>query len=362
MTARPLVSVIVPAWNAQATIEESLRSAAGQSYRDIEILVVDDGSTDRTAAIVERFCETEPRARLIRKENGGVASARNRAIAEATGEWIAPLDADDLWHPSKIEKEVAAAQSPPQRPGFVYSWRRIIDEQGRVVATCAGRSIRGFAFNRLSYFNPVACGSAILADRDAILQAGGYDEGLRAQAAQGYEDWMLQLAIARDRPVECVPEHLVGWRAHGRNMSSDFEQMDRSRNLMFRRIAEAGAPVPDWVTRKVAARDAFEIFQQAAVRKSYGSAGGWLARSIGLDPIGSGLMLAYRLVRSARRRLGAPQAPAAPLHFLEVDPASNEGSDPQAIGWFARTLSALDDRRLKQLARLDSRSAATGSE
>src|SRR5690242_18385247 len=123
----PLISVVVPAWNAQATLGETLASVAAQTYDKLEIIIVDDGSTDRTADVAREFCEAEPRARLIRKKNGGVASARNAGIAEAKGDWIAPIDADDLWHPTRVAKMVAAALATPKPVGFVYCWQRPID-------------------------------------------------------------------------------------------------------------------------------------------------------------------------------------------------------------------------------------------
>ena len=107
---RPLVSVIIPAWNAEATLLETLQSAASQTYPNIEIIIIDDGSTDGTAAIARDFCAGEPRARLVRQDNQGLSAARNRAVAESRGTWIAPLDADDLWHPTTVEKQVGRAR------------------------------------------------------------------------------------------------------------------------------------------------------------------------------------------------------------------------------------------------------------
>ena len=103
-----LVSVVIPAYNAGATIAETLASALGQTYRDLEIIAVDDGSTDDTAAVVAGAAANDPRIRLLRQANSGVAAARNYGIAEARANLIAILDADDLWHPTKVAKQVAA--------------------------------------------------------------------------------------------------------------------------------------------------------------------------------------------------------------------------------------------------------------
>ncbi|MEN3365124.1 MAG: hypothetical protein V7606_2398, partial [Burkholderiales bacterium] len=96
------VSVIVPAYNAAATIERTISSVLNQTYSDLEILVVNDGSTDETTALVQRIAEVDRRIKLLQKANGGLVSARNHGIAHASGEFIAPIDADDLWHPEKI--------------------------------------------------------------------------------------------------------------------------------------------------------------------------------------------------------------------------------------------------------------------
>src|SRR5438270_8611564 len=94
----PIVSVIIPAWNAEETLKETLISVASQTHRSLEIIIIDDGSTDKTANIAADFCGSDCRARLIQKARGGLAAARNTGIDEANGSWIAPLDADDLWH------------------------------------------------------------------------------------------------------------------------------------------------------------------------------------------------------------------------------------------------------------------------
>src|SRR3981081_1852732 len=102
----PLVSVLIPAFNAEETVADTLRSVRAQSYRNLEIIVVDDGSRDNTARIVSQFESEDSRIRLIEQANSGVAAARNAAPAASSGSLIAPLDADDLWHPQKIELQV----------------------------------------------------------------------------------------------------------------------------------------------------------------------------------------------------------------------------------------------------------------
>ena len=97
--AGPSVSVIIPAYNAADTLAETLASVVAQTWPNVEVLVVDDGSTDATADIVEMIAEQHHQVRLIRQTNAGVAAARNAGLREARGDLVAPLDADDLWHP-----------------------------------------------------------------------------------------------------------------------------------------------------------------------------------------------------------------------------------------------------------------------
>src|SRR5260370_20483072 len=101
-----LVSVIIPAYNEAATVERTISSVRNQIYSDLEVLVVDDGSTDETAAIVQRLADIDHRITLLRKPNGGLVSARNYGIAHAAGAFISPIYADDLLHPEKIKKQM----------------------------------------------------------------------------------------------------------------------------------------------------------------------------------------------------------------------------------------------------------------
>lgn len=126
-----LVSVLIPAYNASSTIVETLESVRAQIYPHFEIIVIDDGSTDDTAAIVESFARGDRRIRLVRKPNGGLPSARNAGIAVARGAF--EVDADDLWQPDKLAAEVAAMRRLGASVGMVYCWGWRIDERSRLL-------------------------------------------------------------------------------------------------------------------------------------------------------------------------------------------------------------------------------------
>ena len=129
--ARPLVSVVVPAYNAAWSLDETLASVCAQTYRDIEVLVVDDGSTDATADVAAAWSQRDCRVRLIRKPNGGVASARNRGLREARGVYVAPIDADDLWAPDNVERQVAALEAAGPGACMAFAHTIFIDLDGR---------------------------------------------------------------------------------------------------------------------------------------------------------------------------------------------------------------------------------------
>lgn len=343
MTGGPLVSVIVPAWNAQTTVEETLHSVRAQTYASIEIIIVDDGSTDGTADVAKAFCEIEPRASLVRKANGGLSSARNAGIAASRGEWIAPLDADDIWHPTAVEKLVGAAVAAPRRPGLVYCWYRDIDECDRVLGSGPRWAFEGPSLQRLAYWNTI---HAVLLSREAVDDVGGYDESLRA-----CEDIMMQLAIARRYPIAAVREHLLGYRKRAGSMSSDTKLVVRSWRSVNRTLVADGAHIQPRVLRWNEAFFEKILAEYCLASGDRHAAAAHMARAVRIDPIRWSGYAAYRLTRSARHRILGRRKSAPLLNFLEVDPRTELSSDVDEIRWFAALLRRIDETRLRRLQR-----------
>jgi len=350
VSSTPLVSVVIPAWNAHDTLERTLRSAAAQTYSNFEIVIVDDGSTDATAEIAQRFCADHANVRLLQQANAGVAAARNLGIAQARGEWVAPLDADDLWHPTKLARQVAAALAAPERPGFVYCWYQVIDEEDRVLSSGPEWRIAGRAFAPLLYCNPVENGSSLLIWRQAALEIEGYDPGLRARGAEGCEDLKLQLQIARNWPVELAARHLVGYRKRAGSMSRNTDQIIRSWNLVYDDLA-ADPHIPRAPIRWNRAFFARVRAEEALTRGSARQAFGQLGRALVLDPVKWASYLAYRAVRTAVRLARNRSAPSHRPKFSEVDPGQFLNPDPNEVAVLARLMRRLDERRLESLAR-----------
>lgn len=230
-----LVSVVVPAFNAEATIDETLRSVRAQTHFNLEILVVDDGSSDRTAEIATAHALIDNRVRLIRQPNAGVARARNRGVSEAGADLLAFVDSDDLWSPDKIHKQLLTLRSDGPRTGLVYTWYAFIDNENRIGATYRPTDV-GDVRDRICRTNFVGNGSSALVTRTAFDRAGGFDATLRAQGAQGCEDWQFYVDVAEGHDFALVPELLTGYRQSPGNMSSDPMRMLRSSGLVAERI------------------------------------------------------------------------------------------------------------------------------
>lgn len=225
------VSVVIPAFNAGRTLDETLTSARGQTYANLEIIIVDDGSTDDSAAIAMRHAAEDPRVSLIRQANAGVAAARNAGVAAAAGEFVALLDADDLWAETKIERQLDIfARSDPQ-VALVYTWFALIDAQSRVIKFGRQADHQGDVLDAIAYYNFIGNGSAPLIRRAAVEEVGGFDTTLRRRGGQGCEDWKLYFEIAARHHFGLVPEALTGYRHTPDNMSSNVLQMLRSRDL-----------------------------------------------------------------------------------------------------------------------------------
>ena len=132
MESQPLVSVIMPCYNMASYVADSIKSVVAQTYPHWELLIVDDASTDKTVSIIESYVQTDSRIRLaIKTQNSGIADTRNQCIQMAQGQFLAFLDADDIWHPEKLEKQLNFMFE--KNVGFTYSTYDWIDEEGNTL-------------------------------------------------------------------------------------------------------------------------------------------------------------------------------------------------------------------------------------
>ena len=254
----PLVSVIVPAYNAEQFIARTLLSVLNQTYKNLEILVIDDGSKDRTVEIVEQIAKKDSRVVLLRQPNFGVAKARNLAIENAKGEYIAPIDADDIWYPQKIEKQIEVFLNSEPSVGLVYTWSVLIDESDRITNRSDEISsfhflniaaVEGKVYLPLIYRNFIGNSSVPLIRKSCLNKVGNYNELLKERDAQGCEDWDLQLRIAEFYQYKVVPNFLVGYRRLSNSMSGNHLGMAKSYNAIMADVKEKYPEIPEFVYR-----------------------------------------------------------------------------------------------------------------
>jgi len=229
--ARPRVSVIMPVFNGSATIGEALESLEAQTYRDFEVVVVDDGSTDDTAEI----CRGRPGLRLIDQGNRGTAAARNVGIRAARGELIAFLDQDDLWSPGRLAAQVPILEDEAD-VGLVFSnfeaFGDLSEHKGKRFddAKVAERISEGRAFASLFRKNLIHP-ATVLVRRACLDEVGLFDESIY------FEDYDLWLRIARRFPIRYVPAPLASVRHHTGNKRSDAVALQRSALFIIERAA-----------------------------------------------------------------------------------------------------------------------------
>jgi len=234
----PLVSVIIPVLDGALTLDAAIYSARAQTYENLEILVVDDGSTDRTLEIAEHHANADARVRiLVNKDTIGVARSRNKGIDYSNGKFIAPLDSDDIWHPDKLELQIstheAFSRDNPDKPVVVYCWCMRMSEDGTKIPTFYRPTYSGDIFRTLaSNFMPTA--SIPLMPRSLVVEVGGYSARLFDEGIQGCEDRDLYLSLAKYANFVCAGEILVGYRIMPNSMSSNQKTMFQSVTRVLR--------------------------------------------------------------------------------------------------------------------------------
>jgi teichuronic acid biosynthesis glycosyltransferase TuaG len=207
----PRVSVITPVWNAAATLGETVTSVQAQSVVDWEMLIVDDGSTDGSRALAERFAAADPRIRLLDSaENRGPAAARNAGIRAAHGRFIAFLDADDRWRPEKLARQLAVMEGEGE--ALVFSSYQRIDEGGRPLGRVTARP--RVSYRDALHGNPIGCLTAI------------YDTARLGKVempdVQRRQDYGLWLAILKRIPSALgLPEVLADYRVRPGSLSAN---------------------------------------------------------------------------------------------------------------------------------------------
>ena len=221
------VSAIIPTYNCAHLLPQAIESAIHQSHRLQEIIVVDDGSTDNTEECVRPFLS---QIRYVKQENRGLAGARNRGIRESTAEFVAFLDADDVWLFEKTEKQLSAFRSSPDA-ALTFTDARVLSPSGKTMPTFMnGKDAReGYVFDvllRSSFILP----STAMIRRSCLEDVGLFDEGLLC-----VEDLDLWLRISRKYPVKMVAEPLAVWRRQEDGLTAKVTNMANGAIQVYRK-------------------------------------------------------------------------------------------------------------------------------
>jgi glycosyltransferase involved in cell wall biosynthesis len=230
------VTALVPVYNGERYLAQALDSAMAQTYAQLEVVVVIDGASDGSARIAQRHAAASSgRIRVVVQDNRGLPAARNAAIAAARGEYLALLDADDVWLPRHIERAVAVLDADPA-VGLVHGNVRCIDEDGAVsgIYTRRWREQNDVYRALVLRHDHVVCPTAVFR-RACVEQLGGFD--LRF-TGYGCEDRDLWLRIAGSWEVRYIDDFVAHYRVHATSMSHDNERMAEARRRLLDKLAQ----------------------------------------------------------------------------------------------------------------------------
>jgi glycosyltransferase involved in cell wall biosynthesis len=246
------VSIIIPVYNVEAYIAQTLDSVLAQTYDHLEILIVDDESPDRSIEICRRY--DDPRIQIIQQKNRGLAGARNTGIRHATGEYIALLDSDDLWAPDKIQKQVAHLDASPQ-VGVSFCRSAFIDDQSQPLGTYQMPKLKDITAPYLMCRNPIGNGSAPMIRRE-VFEAIAYEDDRYGPVEKFYFDdnfrqsediecW-IRIVIQTGWQIEGLSEAMTFYRVNAGGLSANILKQLESWEQV---IAKTRTYAPDTVAR-----------------------------------------------------------------------------------------------------------------
>ena len=264
----PLVSIVIPAYNAAKYIGETLESVRAQTFRDYEIIVVDDGSRDNSIGAAARFGGVI----CTRQSNRGAAAARNIGIHLARGKYVAFLDADDLWLPRKLEKQMAYCEANPGTQ-WIYSDALVFDSYTDRVVCRIGNRVQ---LHQGDVLHPLLLRSFIpsatpVVKRDVLYETGLFNESPDRRMA---EDWCLWLRLARRHPLALIDEPLARIRLHGENSSrmASPATLYRNRHGLLADTIASNPRIPASIARRALSGVSLSAGMRHLRRREFGGA------------------------------------------------------------------------------------------
>jgi glycosyltransferase involved in cell wall biosynthesis len=234
----PRLSVHMPVHNAQPYLQEAIRSILDQSYRDFELIAIDDGSTDDSAEILDRFAREDPRVKVIHRENRGVAATRNQALGLARGSYFGVMDADDVCRKQRFQKQVAHLDAHPECVA-VGSRILLIDSEGAPIREMATETTHDQIDGaHMAARGVTLCHGACVMRKSAVERVGGYDESSHA------EDYDLLLKLGEIGQLHNLPELLFEYRQHANSYGYARRSAQRKSALAALEAAHARRHIP----------------------------------------------------------------------------------------------------------------------
>ncbi|ACK72959.1 glycosyl transferase family 2 [Gloeothece citriformis PCC 7424] len=247
----PKISVIVPTYNAESTILETVNSVLNQTFKDFELIIIDDGCTDKTLDLIGSIKDS--RIKVFSAQNGGLPVARNRGIRNAVGDYISFIDADDLWTPNKLEKQLKTLEENPSS-GVAYSWTTFIDKNSQILYPGDKYLFEGNVYPKLLTKNIIGSGSNILVKRKYLELVGEFDPSLKS-----CEDWEYNIRLAKHCCFKVVPEYQILYRKYSQSMSYKVDTMEKAHLIVINRSFE-NAPKELQHLKKKALANAYKFF------------------------------------------------------------------------------------------------------
>ncbi len=311
MMDAPLVSVVIPAYNSARTVEKAVASALEQTFDDIEVIVVDDGSTDGTAGVIQRI--DDDRVRLVSRPNGGAAAARNTGIEASVGTYVALLDADDLWVSAKLERQLAVLEN---RPGVhaVQCGAFFVDDELQLLSVERCRPSRDALLETLQFENLPATMSTFVIRREMFEAMGTFDTSLVI-----LEEWDMAIKVSRHCNLVSIEEPLVLYRVHPGNRSRDVDiHIDPGQRILARLFDDPDLPQSVRAHKRMIYGRFYTSLAGGALRaKRWRQAATWGATAVRSHP-GTAAYFAAMPLRRARRRLSRRSTTVPPLLKKDV--------------------------------------------
>jgi glycosyltransferase involved in cell wall biosynthesis len=299
MTASaPLVTVVIPAYNAERTVSATVGSVLAQTVGDLEVIGVDDGSSDDTAAEAQR--SGDARLRVVTQPNAGAAAARNTGIDAGRARYVAFVDADDLWLPHKLERQIAVLEGDPGATA-VQSGAIWVDPELNVLSVRPCVEPRDPLLATLLFQNLPAFPTTLVVERSAFSSIGRFDPSLVI-----LEDWELAIRAARYGGLRSVPEPLALYRVHPGNRSRELDiHIDPGFRVLERLFSDPELPEPIRRRRRQVYGTFYRMLSGGAFKVGrWRDCGRWAARSLATDPRQIAYMstLPLRRIQRARSR------------------------------------------------------------